>query len=71
MCLGIGLVPGCGDLSALHPVPAVPVGTKACELRAPNQKQSETSTQGIVHNHGDFLDICRPTGSVSALQEEV
>lgn len=41
------------------------------ELRAPSQQQSETSTQGIVQDHGDLLDICPPTGSVSALQEEV
>lgn len=71
MCLDIGLMSGCADLSAHHPVPVVLVGTKACELRAPSQQQSETSTQGIVQNHRDFLDTCLPTGSVSTLQEEV
>lgn len=57
MCSDIGLVPGCGDLSALHPVPAVLVATKAVSSgpqirsRVKLQRRALSTTMGTSRTH--------------------
>lgn len=72
MCLDIGLIPGCGDLSALHSVPAVHVlAPRHVSSGPPGQQQSDASAQGIAQEWGGFWTHPYRPDSVSPLQEEV
>lgn len=68
MCSDIDLVPGCGDLSALHPVPAVLVATMAVSSgpqirsRVKLQRRALSTTTGTSWTHAyqpGLSQLCR------------
>lgn len=71
MRLDVGLGPGCDGLAALCPLPAVHVGTKACDLGPQGSSRVILQHRALSRSMGTPWTHPYQLGSVLPLQEKV